>query len=180
VTKRESLSALIDGEASEIEINRLVREFKSDDSLTTSWLIYEQIRKVVRAERGGLGVDYHKNLFDRIGQAVEAEDEYENHGNRKRVLGSVVAGSLAISACLAIAVFIGVQRSDLDDLPDVVRNVTESREILAEASDTQTSELVELDEDKQRRLRAYLNQHDRMSRMNSNTQLVKYKDHDGN
>ena len=36
---KESLSALIDGEASEIEVHRLVREFDSDSSLATSWSI---------------------------------------------------------------------------------------------------------------------------------------------
>ncbi|SVC82947.1 uncharacterized protein METZ01_LOCUS335801, partial [marine metagenome] len=35
-------------------------------------------------------------------------------------------------------------------------------------------------EEKQRRLRAYLNQHDRMSRMNSKPQLVNYRDRNGN
>ena len=39
---------------------------------------------------------------------------------------------------------------------------------------------VELDEAKQRQLRAYLKQHDRMSRMDNNPQLVKYKEHAGN
>jgi hypothetical protein len=49
---------------------------------------------------------------------------------------------------------------------------------VANQSDVQprTSELVELDEEKQRRLRAYLNQHDQMSRMNPGKQFVNYKE----
>jgi hypothetical protein len=49
---------------------------------------------------------------------------------------------------------------------------------VANQSDVQprTPELVELDEEKQRRLRAYLNQHDRMSRMNPGKRFVNYKE----
>ena len=180
VTKKESLSALIDGEASEIEIHRLVREFRSDEYLATSWLIYQQIRTVVRAEASDLGADYHRQLFDRISQAVQAEDEYRAEVNKKPAISALLAGSLATAACLVVAVFLGVQKPELVDTLDVTKNLTESAEVLAEANETQTAELVELDEDKQRRLRAYLNQHDQLSRMNSNAQLVKYKDHDGN
>ena len=46
---KESLSALIDGEANEIEIHRFVREFGRDESITQSWSIYQQIRMTARA-----------------------------------------------------------------------------------------------------------------------------------
>ena len=53
-------------------------------------------------------------------------------------------------------------------------------DVANDSVDSQIAELVELDEEKQRQLRAYLKQHDRMSRMDNNPQLVKYKEHAGN
>ncbi len=180
VTNKESLSALIDGEASEIEVHRLVREFGSDDSLAASWLIYQQVRTTVRTEKGALGQDYHRQLFDRISQAVQAEDEHQVTDDNKTSVGLLVAGSIAIAACLVVAVFLGVQKPEKDIAPAVAENIIEPAEVLAIANEAQTAELVELDEEKQRRLRAYLNQHDRMSRMHSNQQLVNYRDRNGN
>ena len=180
VTNKESLSALIDGEASEIEVHRLVREFRSEDSLAASWSIYQQVRATVCAEQSPLGPDYHRQLFDRINQAVRAEDEHQVTDDNKTSVGLLVAGSIAIAACLVVAVFLGVQKPEKDMAPAVVENIIEPVEVLAIANEAQIAELVELDEEKQRRLRAYLNQHDRMSRMHSNQQLVNYRDRNGN
>ena len=180
VTNKESLSALIDGEASEIEVHRLVREFRSDDSLTASWSVYQQVRTMVRTEQGTFGPDYHRQLFGRISQAIQAEDEHQGAIDKKAGTGSLVAGSIAVAACLVVAMFLGVQKPERDMTPGVAENITEPEEVLAVVNEAQTAELVELDEEKQRRLKAYLNLHDRMSRMNSNSQLVNYKDRNGN
>ena len=180
VTNKESLSALIDGEASEIEVHRLVREFRSDDSLAASWSIYQQVRTTVRTEQGTLGPDYHRQLFDRISQAIQEEDEHQVAVDNKSGAGPLLAGAIAIAACLVVAVFLGVQKAEKDIAPAVAENIIEPAEVLAIANEVQTAELVELDEEKQRRLRAYLNQHDRMSRMNSKPQLVNYRDRNGN
>ena len=53
-TKRESLSAFIDGEASEIELHRLVREFRSDESLTSSWATYQHVGSTLRPDSGAV------------------------------------------------------------------------------------------------------------------------------
>ena len=97
-----------------------------------------------------------------------------------------VAGSLALAASLVVAVFIGVGQPEeaptlvdttpTEATPLAVQPVSTNQSIAsqpANLSPEMTPELIELDEEKQRRLRAYLNQHDRMSRMN-NTQLVTY------
>ncbi len=191
-TKRESLSALIDGEASEIEVHRLVREFRSDESLTTSWAMYQHIGSTLRADRGSvsLGHHQHQQLFARITDSVEGEDSHSREVQKPASPRTVIAGSLALAASLVVAIFIGIQQPS-ESLPvadtgaqtfstgTVSSNqspVLDTRTV-ANQSDFQsgTSELVELDEEKQRRLRAYLNQHDQMSRMNPDKQFVNYK-----
>jgi sigma-E factor negative regulatory protein RseA len=191
--KKESLSALIDGEASEIEIHRLVREFRSDESLTRSWAIYQQIRTSLRSSgEAQLTPGHHESLFNRISEAVHAEEDVHDHVSTvNRSSKKVVFGGLALAASLVVAVFVGVQTATAPgggqdvalnesiagagagagvESPVDVQRVAFQPDI----QDT-TSELVELDEEKQRRLRAYLNQHDRMSRMDNNNQLVNYQ-----
>ena len=168
-TRKEYLSALIDGEASEVEVHRLVREFRSDETLARSWAIYQHIRSTVRTRgeaRSQLTPEVHQALFNRISEAIAVEDEYDDPTVKTHRPRNIVMGSLALAATLVLAVFIGVQDPSSEP-PAVAGN---SAEVISPMP-----ELVELDEEKQRRLRAYLNQHDRMARMNPNEQLVNYQ-----
>ena len=74
--RKEWLSALIDGEASEIEVHRLVREFRSDETLNSSWAVYQKIRATARTNTDRLSIEHHQRLFDRISAAVEGEDTH--------------------------------------------------------------------------------------------------------
>ena len=200
-TRKESLSALIDGEASEIEVHRLVREFRTDGSLTRSWAAYQHIRTTVQSDRGqpALGPVRHEALFQRITDAIDLEEAHERDSSTLSRSGShkgIVGGSLALAASLVVAVFIGVSGNHTETGTPVAQTgstgapatvaltpqAVQSSPSVTYASTTSPStspvaaapELIELDEEKQRRLRAYLNQHDRMARMNSNRQLVNY------
>ena len=190
-TKRESLSALIDGEASEIEVHRLVREFRSDESLTSSWAMYQHIGSTLRTNSGSVSIEHHKRLFTRITDAIESEDSHSRERQKSASPRTVIAGSLALAASMVIAIFIGIQQTS-ESLPladagaqtSSMETVSSNQspvldvQTVANQSDVQprTPELVELDEEKQRRLRAYLNQHDRMSRMNPGKRFVNYKE----
>ncbi len=187
-TKKESLSALIDGEASEIEVHRLVREFRDDDSLTRSWALYQHIRTVARSsssqDKGYLTPDSHETLHQRISTAISGEETHDQVSTPASSRKGLIAGSMALAASVVVAIFIGIQKPAENTNTTVA---TESDPIQAQpvstlAADTsqETPELIELDEEKQRALRAYLNQHDRMARMNSNARLVNYKNDQGN
>jgi sigma-E factor negative regulatory protein RseA len=190
-TKRESLSSLIDGEASETEVHRLVREFRSDESLSYSWAIYRHIGSTLRAKNGSPSIDYHQKLFARIGDAIEIEDSHSREKQKTASPRSVIVGSLALAASMVVAIFIGSEPpresqplADAETGPAFMGAVSSNQspaldvQAVATSSELQqrTPELVELDEEKQRRLRAYLNQHDKMSRMNSGKQFVNYKE----
>jgi sigma-E factor negative regulatory protein RseA len=190
-TKRESLSALIDGEASEIEVHRLVREFRSDESLTSSWAMYQHIGSTLRTNSGSVSIEHHQRLFTRITDAIESEDSHSREIQKSASPRTVIAGSLALAASMVIAIFIGIQQpseslplADAGAQTSSMETVSSNQspvldvQTVANQSDVQprTPELVELDEEKQRRLRAYLNQHDQMSRMNPGKQFVNYKE----
>jgi sigma-E factor negative regulatory protein RseA len=190
-TKRESLSSLIDGEASEIELHRLVREFRSDESLTSSWAIYQQIGSTLRADSGSVSIEHHQQLFKCITNAIENEDSYSKDIKRVTSPRTVIAGSVALAASIVLAIFVGIQPPSESVLVSDAEPHTASTgtvpndqtpaldvQTVATPSEVQqrTPELVDLDEEKQRRLRAYLKQHDQMSRMNSGKQFVNYKE----
>lgn len=195
--RKESLSALIDGEASEIEVHRLVREFRSDETLSSTWAVYQKIRTTARRDADPLSIEHHHQLFERISSAVEAEEQHdvatkEHAGSSQKV----VFGSLALAASLVVAIFIGVQpeQANVPDAPIAATSPTvvspavigtqpvAVQPVSAQPASVATTnfqgegapELVELDEEKQERLRAYLRQHDRMSRMNPDKQFVNY------
>jgi len=194
-TIKESLSALIDGEASEIEVHRLVREFRSDEALSETWAVFQQVRATVRTggeQVGGLSPDRHRQLLNRISVAVGAEEEHALEVAERSSSPRIVMGSLALAASLVVAVFIGVKQPEtpgsVAQLPASTPVEVQTASVDTALVDTapvdtvqpQASELVELDEEKQRRLRAYLNQHDRMARMNaSEQQMVNYKEPSG-
>ncbi len=194
---RELLSVLMDGEASEIEIHRLLRQIGEDEGLKASWAVYHETRRVVRGAAepdacSPLSRQQHLDLHRRISDAILAEETYHTSG---RVSGNTrsylkPAAAMAMAASLVLAVFVGMQINSPEpvevagagntdiSLPVPPTGATEGFQTVASRIAEQTEpvsqdmELRELDEDGQRRLRAYLNQHDRMARMN--TRLVNY------
>ncbi len=192
--RKESLSALIDGEASELEVHRLVREFRSDDSLNTSWAVFQKIRATARRDADPLTIEHHHQLFGRISAAIESEASHDisadtTAGSRSAPSQKVIFGSLALAASLVVAVFVGVQQPEqttplaeatpvgsnmISATPVSVQNVAATQLPQAQLPLEGSPELVELDAEKQKQLRAYLNQHDRMARMNTGKQFVNY------
>ena len=207
---RELLSALIDGEASEIEIHRLLRQMGEDDSLIEAWVSYQETRRVLRSPSKNmaesafqLNSSQHLQLHRRISNAVGEDNSYKEDAAlsikpaapfmKPAAALMKPAAALAMAASLVAAVFIGIQVNapEGNDIagesqaigsqtigsqrqpPSVAQPVSTE---LARGNEPIADDLAlkELDEEGQRRLRAYLNQHDRMSRMKLNTSLVTY------
>lgn len=103
----ESLSALVDGEASPLEVRRLLKAGAagSDDSeFTARWSRYQLAGSVMRRE---LEVMAPSGFADRISAALEEEATPSSPGQRhwwQRV------GQAAVAASVAGAVLIGVQQ----------------------------------------------------------------------
>lgn len=133
-TNKESLSALIDGEASEIEVHKLLRHVKSiegeagsispeTEDLHRSWARYQEIRSVIgpagsRADgHSRMAASQHLALRLRISEAIEAEDTHKLEGVSSLVgltprtamaKYRAPAAGLAIAASLVVAIFVGL------------------------------------------------------------------------
>jgi negative regulator of sigma E activity len=70
---KESLSALMDGEATEIEVRRLLLKEKGTE-LSETWLRYHHIRKVMRLNKNDVGpFDIHQQIADAIAEEPPLE-----------------------------------------------------------------------------------------------------------
>jgi len=133
-TNKESLSALIDGEASEIEVHKLLRHVKSiegeagsispeTEDLHRSWARYQEIRSVIgpagsRADgHSRMAASQHLALRLRISEAIEAEDTHKLEGVSSLVgltprtamaKYRAPAAGVAIAASLVVAIFVGL------------------------------------------------------------------------
>lgn len=124
---RESISALMDDEISEIELHRLLRQFSSAASEGTprfenaeqkaikeSWISFQQIRTITKGE-DSITTAQHLDLHARISAAID-EESIENSvtANISRQW-KIPAVGFAVAASLVITLFVGQQIST--DLP---------------------------------------------------------------
>ena len=110
----ESLSALIDNEASEMEVHRLLKHAESDPEIRESWRRYQLVRSVLK---GDPDINPHIDLSQRISAAIGQEIFLQTPGRLKPGLlkpwntkwGNTV-GKAAIAASVTFAFILGVQQ----------------------------------------------------------------------
>ena len=200
---RESLSALVDGEASEIELHRLLREIGQDDlyvsDVKNSWAAYQQIRSVM-GNHPICSAQQHLELSRQISAAIEAETDFVVDTSPLVKSNRYIKplGGLAVAASLTLAVMVGFnQLNSGDEISPAgqqsLAGTTETADLPAPdaksvipvqmTADSQMldpaieSDLRELPLDKQKRLRAYLSRYDRQ--MAPQTRTVIHKDKKG-
>jgi len=118
---KESLSAVMDGEADEFEIRRVLNEAAGDPELRGVWERYHLVRSVMRGEGGTKGAD---RLSTRFWTQIDSGDETRAVGNSEPIdtgaraprsnwmtWGQRVAG-LAVAAGVAAAVVIGYRTDE--------------------------------------------------------------------
>lgn len=117
----ESLSALMDNEASELELQRLLKALDADPDLKTTWSRYQIVSAGLKGKLPGLA---SSDFAARISAAVEAEQTYSQPVVDRVILEPVVAdnviavparwwqqvGRAAIAASVAGALVVGVQQ----------------------------------------------------------------------
>jgi sigma-E factor negative regulatory protein RseA len=184
---KQSISALLDDEISEIEVHRLLREFDSEAELKSAdlkgtWVRFQQIRAVSQGHHH-LSESQHLELHSKISAAIADEDHHQWTGHTRPAWQKPAAG-LAVAASLVVAVLVGINtQQQIDplaselvaDAPAQVINATpvSTNPIVDQDNSTDMVafnedelELRELDTVKQQQLREYLMRHDRMSQMN--------------
>lgn len=121
VRNNEALSALVDGEASELELRRLLKESEVDPDLRNSWRSYQLIGAALRDD---LPVGHYSDTSSSIFAAIENEPALnvatgEGVKSKLSMLWSSL-GRVAIAASVAGAVVVGVQSYQSPISPDSV------------------------------------------------------------
>jgi sigma-E factor negative regulatory protein RseA len=115
----ESLSALVDDEASELEVHRLLAESEKDPSLRTRWYRYQLARAALRGEV--VAASCSVDLSDQIRSAIAGLDQDElSESDSQHAANDVPkaqerrwwanAGRLAIAASVAGVVLVAAQQ----------------------------------------------------------------------
>lgn len=109
---KQSISALLDEEASEIEVHRLLREFESDGELRETWVRYQQIRAVAQTQHH-LSEAQHLELHTSISAAIDEEIQHDlNHQSRPSWQKNTAGLAVAASLVMAVVVGMNVQQQD--------------------------------------------------------------------
>jgi sigma-E factor negative regulatory protein RseA len=113
----ESLSAVVDGEASSFETRRVLDELQRSDDLSARWHRYHLIGAALRRE--GEDIE-HRRALDRLWQEVDGSSEgtvpAPAVGARQWRLGRLTAAAVAASVALTVVVaFYPDGRSPLPD-----------------------------------------------------------------
>jgi len=95
---REEMSALMDGEATELELHRVLKCGETDDELRASWRRYHVIRSVIRGEARDKSMlakpsmDMSLDIATAVSQAIADEPSYEEVSDRESMRNDQIAG----------------------------------------------------------------------------------------
>lgn len=101
----ESLSALVDSEASEMEVRRILKNAETDPEIRERWKRYHLMRSVLQ---GDLDVNPQIDLSGRISAAIAQEESLQVPDRFKQWRDGL--GKVAIAASVAFAFVFGVQQ----------------------------------------------------------------------
>lgn len=134
----ESLSSLCDGESSEIESRRILKEMGSNDSLRDCWQRYNLIGSIMRKERDvALNIDVSKA----VSEAISSQDDNLRSSQNSSVSSSHIKkrwqeffGKSMVAAGVAAVMVVGVNQIGGSDIVGGVEPVG-----LAEISEPESS-----------------------------------------
>lgn len=101
----EALSALMDGEAQELELRRLLRQLPNDPELRARWARYQLASSVIRKQQYFPGVSF--KLADAVQAAIQSD--YSHDANAVGGTWRRSAARFAVAASVALTVVAGVQ-----------------------------------------------------------------------
>jgi len=97
----ESISALVDGEASDIELRRIIKASESDDDVRKQWSRYQLISQVMQGEApASARVDLSASIRTAIEDEPEAKKGWFHNAARVAIAASV-AGVVVMTAQLS-------------------------------------------------------------------------------
>lgn len=102
---RESLSALMDDEANELELERVLSQIDQDEDLRQAWSRFNSTRVVLAGQQTGL---VQIDISRRVNAALFEEQSATTSGRWQRMLRPVA--SFAVAASVAATVVVGGQQ----------------------------------------------------------------------
>jgi sigma-E factor negative regulatory protein RseA len=100
---RESISALVDGEASEMDLHRVLKASETEDSVRQSWRHYQAISAVIKNEQPSLlQIDISAGV-----KLAIADDKKTVGGRISEMLKPMM--SVAVAATVTVAILTGTQ-----------------------------------------------------------------------
>ena len=110
---RESLSALMDDEANELEVHRVLSQIGEDEELRRTWVRYNAVRSSLAGQPVQFG---QLDISRQVSAALAEEQSPAGRSLKERVLRPVA--SFAVAASVAATVVIGGQQLAQLDGPD--------------------------------------------------------------
>src|SRR5690554_6292812 len=105
---RESLSALMDNEADDLELRRALKAFESEPDAAEAWRRYHLMRSVLRRDQDiDISTDLSAGIMARI--ELEPTPEMEQQSRLAPRRSHSVARSAGIAAAVSLMVITGVQ-----------------------------------------------------------------------
>jgi sigma-E factor negative regulatory protein RseA len=106
---RESLSALMDGEANELELERVLKQAVTDEAVRETWMRYNLARHSASGHAvAHLDWDISKQVRTALSETQEGDAQRAQSGLKQRVMRPVA--SFAVAASVAATVVIGGQQ----------------------------------------------------------------------
>ena len=102
---RESLSALMDDEANELELQRLLKQVGDDAELRATWIRYNAARSVMSGQEVG---HMQLDISSRVRASIESEPQASGESLKQRLFRPLA--SFAVAASVAATVVIGGQQ----------------------------------------------------------------------
>jgi len=166
----EELSALVDGESSELERERVLRALRSDPTMRAAWDRYHLVRTAIRRE---LDVMVGPTVADRVQARLQDEKpEHTGAWSRTPRLFKAAAG-LAIAASVAVVAVLNI--APMSSLPGTLAKSDTARKPASSVADASPTP-----SEQQRALNPYLVRHGEvapaagMSGMLSHVRVVGY------
>lgn len=111
---RESLSALMDDQADELELRRILQQSESDPQLRATWARYQSVRAILHKEPWQPGLD----LSAAVSAAIADEPALQSATSPRRSRWSAGLGRVGVAASVTLAVLVGVRMFNQGDLPE--------------------------------------------------------------
>lgn len=124
---RESLSALMDDAAEQLEVRRVLHASEQDPEIRRSWERYQLARSVMHKEPWHTGVDLSAGIAAAL--ADEPALKAANSGRWKVQLGRV-----AVAASVTVAVLVGMRMVNQDPAADTATMASVERSVPAAAT----------------------------------------------